>query len=141
MALTFTKQKEGVAGDLRYWTGTITFDSSYPSDGEAVTAANFGFGSTIYILDIGSDDGLMFQFDRTNLKIKVLYPTGGGAAAPTTVGQPSSAGTTAAGGSTIQGSAVSAASVTVTMTPGAAKEVGDTADLSAVIAQVFALGQ
>jgi len=39
MALTFTEKTQGVFGDMRYWLGTVAFDSSYPTGGESVTAA------------------------------------------------------------------------------------------------------
>jgi hypothetical protein len=136
MALTFTKQKEGVVGDLRYWAGTITFDASYPTGGEAIVAGDFLFASTIFLLQLGTDDGVFCQFDRANSKIMVFFPTGGTAAAPTTVTTPS--GAIASGTSAINAPGLNA---TAAITPGAGKEVGSTCDLSAVIVQVFALGQ
>lgn len=41
MALTFTKSASGVMGDKRYWYGLVTFDNSYPTGGETITAADF----------------------------------------------------------------------------------------------------
>ncbi len=132
MALTFTKQKEGVAGDLRYWSGTILFDSSYPTGGEAITAANFGFGSTIYILSMNPNGGVVPEFDKTNSKIKAYYPTGGATTAPSTLAAP----LVTAGSTT-----VTSTSATGVLTPGIGKDVGSTADLSTITFQVFALGQ
>lgn len=139
MALTFTKDKEGVAGDLRYWSGTVTFDSSYPTGGEAILASDFGFGSTIYVLDLGSDSGLVFKFDRTNSKILAYYPTGG-ASAPTTLGAPTAAATLPSGSTTVLSTSANP-TPTVTLTAGVAKEVGNTANLATVVVQVFVLGQ
>lgn len=139
MGLTFTKSKEGVAGDLRYWAGTITFDDSYPTGGEAITAANFGFSSTIYVLELGKDDGLMFQFDRTNSTIMAYFPTGG-ASSPTTVGAPTATATLPSGTTTVTSSSANP-TPTVTLVAGAGKECGSGCNLSAVIIQVFALGQ
>lgn len=36
MALSWSKTDSGVMGDKRYWFGTVTFDSSYPTGGESV---------------------------------------------------------------------------------------------------------
>lgn len=136
MALTFSKDKEGVAGDLRYWSGTITFDSSYPTGGEAITASNFGFGSTIYILSMNPNAGVYPEFDRTNSKIKVYFPTGGSGTSPTTI---AAAAVSIASGSTAVTS--TSANPTPTLTPGKGVEVGNTCDLSTMVLQVFCLGQ
>jgi hypothetical protein len=42
MALTFGTPTREVVGRQRSITSSVTFDSSYPTGGEAVTAANFG---------------------------------------------------------------------------------------------------
>lgn len=47
MAVTVTEVKRGVMGDLKYLIADITFDSSYPTNGEALTQATLGF-TTIY---------------------------------------------------------------------------------------------
>ena len=47
MALTLTKTASGVMGDKRYWLGTLAFDDSYPTGGEAITAANVEMQSSI----------------------------------------------------------------------------------------------
>lgn len=136
MALTFTSQKEGVAGDLRYWSGTILFDSSYPTGGEAITAANFGFGSTIFMLSLNPNGGVIPEFDRTNLKILVRFSGGGAGTSPTTLANQSV--TLASGSTTVTSTSANPA---ITMTPGIGVEVGSTANLSTVTFQVFALGQ
>lgn len=41
MALTVTNETRNVVGDLVLVTGTLTFDSSYPTGGEAVAASTF----------------------------------------------------------------------------------------------------
>lgn len=55
MSLTFTKNYSGVLGDRRVWRGTATFDSSYVTGGELVTAADFGF-TAIEHVQVGSTD-------------------------------------------------------------------------------------
>lgn len=42
MALSFSVNPPQVAGTKRVVRGTVTFDSSYPTGGEAFTAANVG---------------------------------------------------------------------------------------------------
>lgn len=135
MALTLVKQKEGVAGDLRYWAGTITFDSSYNTGGEAIAAADFGFGQVIYVLELGRNVGIMFEWDKTNGKIMAVFPTGGATAA-TSVTAPTS--TLSSGNSAISAPGVTALNVLVA---GAGKEVGSTANLATVVIQAFAMGQ
>ena len=132
MSLTFTKTKEGVVGDLRYWAGTILLDSSYPTGGYAITAANFLFSSTIYLANLGEGGGIVAEWDRTNSKIKMVYPTGGVAASPAAIGQPS----IAAGSTT-----VTSTQATAQIIPGQGKEVGNTTDLSTITVQAFCLGQ
>lgn len=135
MALTFTNQAQGVVGNLRYWSGTILFDNSYPTNGEAITAANFGFASVIYVLDLGINGGVLFEFDKTNSKIKAYFPTGGATASPTTLIAP--VGALPAGVTPVTSTTATGA---VATTPGIGKEVGNTTDLSTVTVQVFALG-
>lgn len=136
MALAFASQKEGVAGDLRYWSGTITFDSSYPTGGEAITAANFGFGSTIFILSMNGASGVVPVFDRANLKIMVYFPTGGAGTSPATLAN--AAGGLAAGATPVTSTA---ATGVVALTPGVGIEVGSTCNLATLVIQVFAMGQ
>lgn len=42
MALTIATSHSGVSGTQRVWQGTITFDSSYPTGGEAISADLLG---------------------------------------------------------------------------------------------------
>ena len=74
MALTFTKNHSGVVGNRRVWRGTITFDSSYPTGGEAVAASDFEFNLTVDHVAVGSCDDAKYHaaWDQTNSKI-ILY--------------------------------------------------------------------
>ena len=71
MALTFGKEYFGVVGDRKCWRGTVTFDNSYPTGGEAVTPANFEFLLNVESVIIGSTDeaGVSARWDATNDKI------------------------------------------------------------------------
>jgi len=78
MALTYTKQYSGVVGDRRCWRGTITFDSSYPTGGEAVAAASLGFTVAIESVIVGSADeaGISARWDSANNKMKLMDEDG-----------------------------------------------------------------
>jgi len=73
MALTYAPAKRGSAGDLRYWIGTITFDSSYPTGGESITQEKMGF-HTVHSITLSSADGYTFEYDKTNEKIIAYNP-------------------------------------------------------------------
>jgi hypothetical protein len=55
MALTFTKLPSADPylrlgrGDTVLWVGTITFDNSYPTNGEAIAASDFGLDSITFV--------------------------------------------------------------------------------------------
>lgn len=59
MALTFAKTASGVMGDKRYYIGTVAFDNSYPTGGEAVTAANLEFQSAVDAVIINAQSSLV----------------------------------------------------------------------------------
>lgn len=71
MALTFTPQYEGVVGNRRCWRGTVTFDSSYPTGGEAIAPGDLGFSVAIETVLIGSNDeaGVSARWDQANSKV------------------------------------------------------------------------
>ncbi len=56
-------------GNLKYKAIEITFDSSYPTGGEALTPGMIGFDDIINII-IEPSDGISFSYDYTNEKIK-----------------------------------------------------------------------
>ena len=74
MALTFTEKRNGVEGNVRVWEGIVTFDSSYPTGGEAVTAGNFGFTLEILNVIAGQTNvaGIDAVWDSANSKV-LLY--------------------------------------------------------------------
>ena len=75
MALTFTiEQQFYIPKGPSIRIGKITFDSSYPTGGEAITVANFNFSGGILALFLEpSLGGYVPVWDGTNSKIKVLY--------------------------------------------------------------------
>lgn len=81
MALTVTKSfcdfdtaLGGVQSGQKVWVGTIDFDSSYPTGGEAIAATDFhADASAITTLQLTSEAGdSVAQFDAANSKI-LLY--------------------------------------------------------------------
>tara|TARA_R100000084_G_scaffold105454_1_gene62892 strand:- start:92 stop:415 length:324 start_codon:yes stop_codon:yes gene_type:complete len=85
MALTITnpgtsRDVQGVMGDIRYTIKDITFDDSYPSNGEAITAADFGLEEIFIVLISQKSDGYVTQFDYSNSKFEIYEAGADGAA-------------------------------------------------------------
>ncbi len=74
MALTITIKSLTVIGNKRSSTGYIAFDSSYPTGGESLVPRNIGL-SVIDSISFEPNSGYFFQYDYTNKKVKVYYPT------------------------------------------------------------------
>jgi hypothetical protein len=66
----------GVPGNMKFRIVKITFDSSYASGGEALTATTLGFGTVALV--IAQAD--VAQYDYTNSKL-ALYEAGADSAA------------------------------------------------------------
>ena len=86
MALTITTSsngaefERGVPGDMQYRVFEITFDSSYPTGGEPMAAADVGFSKIEFIAFSGGDGGYVFDYDFANSKV-IVYRSAGSAAA------------------------------------------------------------
>ena len=113
-------------GGVKIEFGTIAMDSSYPTGGEDITFEGFNKKPMVVIFE--TKGGYLFEYDRTNGKVKAYYPRG---AVTDTLAAVVDAGatsvtSTAANGSiiTLSGNAGVAASVAV--------EVSNTTDLSAI---------
>ena len=68
------------AGTKTLVMGKITMDDSYPTNGEAVTAADFGFKRLTHLLCGASETGYVFAFDDSASKIKAFEAGADGAA-------------------------------------------------------------
>jgi hypothetical protein len=70
-------------GAVQVVQSRVTFDSSYPTGGEAVTAANFGLNRILYVLSgVNTAGNRLVVWDDTNSKLK-LYTALGTEAADT----------------------------------------------------------
>ena len=135
MALSVSISKtDSVGRYLKAKTGTITFDSSYPSNGEALSALDLGFSTSVEVLVAAPAGGLIFEYDKANSKIKAFYPTGGGAT-PAALAAP--AVTVPSGNTAVESDA---AQPNLVETAGIAKEVGNTTDLSTIVTTFVAFG-
>lgn len=57
-------------GNVKECYGTVTFDSSYPAGGEAVTAAQFGLSELLDLVPQGvSTNGYSPRYDKANKKL------------------------------------------------------------------------
>lgn len=81
MALTITEQDQGVFGDQRYWIGTVAFDSSYPTGGEALAASDIpGMSTSIRAVFVGAQSSLVptkvVSWDPSTAKLVVNVEDG-----------------------------------------------------------------
>lgn len=100
MALTITEVETNIFGTARAWIGDVTFDASYPTGGEPLTATDLGLVDVFYLT--GYAAGYVLVYDHANAKIEVFQSDD--AVDPL-------------------------------------DEVGNTTDLSAVTARIFAIGR
>lgn len=69
MALTFTETKRDVHGRSRVWQGQITFDTSYPTGGEAIAPGDFGLTRIDHVIVESSNVARLALWDSANSKI------------------------------------------------------------------------
>lgn len=85
MALTYTKKRDYVTGDVKVWIGSVTFDSSLASGGESVDLTQLGF-SQVFSIVAAPTAGYVFDWDGSATAPKlVAYPSGGVQSASKTV--------------------------------------------------------
>lgn len=138
MSVTVAVTREFHTNGQLHRFGTITFDSSYPTGGESVTANNFKLGDGSFDLRVFPAAGYTFEYDKTNKKIKAFTPavtTGATTAADSTSGALALNDAGAEGTFRVMGSAES-----TTHKLGAMQELANTVDLSAVVARFEAVG-
>lgn len=69
----------GDAGDVCERTGSIAFDSSYPTGGESLTAADLGLDSILFAR-FEPTSGYLFNYDLGNSKVLAWYSDSDGVA-------------------------------------------------------------
>ena len=72
LVFTITKGNEEVSGNTRNTSGTLAFDSNYPTNGEAFTARQVGL-SKIRQFKAHSSLGYIFEWDQAASKLKAFY--------------------------------------------------------------------
>ena len=80
MALTYATSAAGYAGmdpafNTQMYVGTVTFDSSYLTGGEAFIPASLGFSNFYHVFPTARVSGYVAQWDPTNETI-LLYEAG-----------------------------------------------------------------
>ncbi len=138
MALTITKvaDTEQSLGRLKMVVVDITFDSSYPAGGEAISASEAFMRRIIGVKPVGGNaaaGALGCHWDTTNNKLMLFYPTGGATASPAAIGDPKAVANTA-GADTITADPVP-------ITPGQGKELLATTDASSITVRCLVFGE
>ena len=141
MAFTVTADAVSIFGNMRVGVYSLTFDSSYATGGEAITASELGLSEILFALPApknAASGELIYRFDYTAAthKIQVFYPTGGAAAAASLVAP---AFVTTSGATTVTGSAATLAGINEVA--GKGTEVTSATDLSTVIIKLFVVGK
>lgn len=76
MAVTAADVSRSILRNKRFVVSTITFDSSYPTGGEAFTASDLGLGTVDFITFAGNGANDVV-WDRANNKLKVFVASTG----------------------------------------------------------------
>lgn len=78
MAVSLSKDYEGVVGSRKVWRGTVTLDSSYPTGGEALAVGDFNFSVAIEHLIPHSANTATYRpvWDAANSKLKMFVEDG-----------------------------------------------------------------
>jgi hypothetical protein len=110
-------------GDMKLLSGSVDFDSSYPTGGLAMDLTKF-FKNLLGVM-FETKAGYIFEYDYTAKKVKALYPQGGEQVGDGLGGASVDAGATSVTSSAANGNIV-------TVNAGKAREVANATNLSAV---------
>lgn len=72
MAVSVSEIVTNVEGALRTKTVNVTFDSSYPTGGEAFSTSDLGFGTVFYV-EVLPTAGYVFEYVASTGKIKAYW--------------------------------------------------------------------
>jgi hypothetical protein len=79
MGLSVNKSRTDAVGRYtKLVTGTITFDSSYVTNGEPLVSTDVGLSSKIEVICCAPASGYVFEYDYDNNKLKAFNTTKGG---------------------------------------------------------------
>lgn len=151
MSASVTIKKRGKFGNGFIVIADVTFDSSYPTNGEALTAQQFGLAALDFVLPSPAS-GYIFEFDHANSKLKAFTPvgdhthkfrTGSTAAADSTSGALAEVAAGTESAVRLMGTAIDTDYEVVlagTGTKAAGAEVANNTNLAAVTVRVVAIG-
>lgn len=131
MALTVAIKNRLKMGNAYAVAADVTFDSSYPTNGEALAAGTFGLNN-ISLMLAETASGYMFQYDYTNAKLKAFYPRAAVAGTLAVAAGETPVTSSAANGAILSGNPAVAAA--------AGAEVTNAANLGTVTTRVLAIG-
>jgi hypothetical protein len=69
-AVATVTKKYGIGGTATLYVGTIAFDATYPSGGEAI---DLGGNETVEIMLCAPSGGYVYLWDKANQKLLVYY--------------------------------------------------------------------
>jgi hypothetical protein len=84
MAATVVVTRTAVPGDLKAMEATIAGDSSYATNGYAVTPANFNLTSITGIISVGNSTGRHLVYDTAAAKVLFIVTATGAEVVNTT---------------------------------------------------------
>jgi hypothetical protein len=147
MAITITRVPDAVGVPLAHLRTSIvdvTLDTSYVAGGYAINARDVGLGTLLGGLILGGNaaGGRVLPWldhanaageEKTSVKLMLYFPSGGGAASPTSLTDPAiTSGAVAVTSAAANGAA--------DLTPGQGKEVGATANVSSLRYRILFFG-
>ena len=140
MAFTVVQDAYSIFGNMRVGVYSLTFDNSYSTGGDALSASELGLSEILYADVQAKNEAagkMLYRFDYTSgaLKIEAFYPTGG--TAPATLVAP--AYTVTSGASTA--SAVDSTTPAVTEVGGIGVQVAAATDLSSLQLKLLVIGK
>lgn len=73
MAPTISIQQRAKIDNMNVNIVNMTFDTTYPAGGEALTANQLGLGSIFAVIPLGSPGGATYEYVAADAKVKAYY--------------------------------------------------------------------
>lgn len=139
--MSVTLDRQAVVGPFKFQRGRMSFSSAYSANGEQVQLANdLGLFSLDLILHDFSRDGLLYEYDYANNRMRAFYPIGANTPTGTAVAVMTATVQPRSGATPVTSSAGQPRFGGV-FTSGRGQEVQATADMSATVIRFVAIGQ